>query len=76
MKKVDLGEAIIKQGSTSEIIEFVATNLPLAVDALAKAVAAQNLGAVGMATATLTNYVTIVKALDKKVNGKKEAVVL
>lgn len=76
MKKVDLGEAIIKQGSTSEIIEFIATNLPLAVDALAKAVAAQNLGAVGMAAATLTNYVSIVKALDKKVNGKKEAVVL
>lgn len=76
MKKVDVGDLVVKSQSTSEVIDFLATNLPLAVDAIIKAVASQNMGAVGMGASTLTNYVSIIKALNEKVNGKKEKVVL
>lgn len=76
MRKIDIGELAVSSGSTNDIIEFLGANLPLAVDALIKGVAAQNMGAIGMAASSLTNYVSIVKALDKKVNGKKEALVV
>lgn len=76
MNKIDIGELTVNKYANSEVIGFLSANLPLAVDAIIKAVAAQNLGAVGMAASTLTNYVSILKALDKKVNGKKEGVVV
>lgn len=76
MKKLDIGALAVKDSTTNETIEFLGTNLPTAVDALIKAVASQNLGAVGMAATTLVNYAAIASALNKKVNGQKEAVVV
>lgn len=76
MKKIDIGGLAVQNMTTNEVIEFLGDNLPLAVDALIKAVASQNMGAVGMSAATLTNYVSIIKALNKKVNGEKEKTVL
>lgn len=76
MKKIDIGELVNNAYNTDEVIEYLATTLPTIVDILSKSQTSDYMAGVGAATAQLGNLTSIAKALNERVNGKKEKIVL
>lgn len=76
MRKIDLGELVNKNYSRDEVIEWLATTLGELTVSLASATNKGDLGTVGICAAQVSQCALVAKALNQKVNGKKEAVVL
>lgn len=76
MKKIDIGELVNNAYNTDDVIEWLATTTGALLKDLNDAIISNNMGEVGLVSSEMVLVAGVAKALNERVNGKKEGTVL
>lgn len=76
MDKIDFGKLAVDNYSTEEIIKWLHNASKKQLAAMLEALENGNIGLIGGSISQLSIVAGVIRALDEKVNGKKEKVVL